>query len=45
VAATLKASGPWSSVLGPVSFDKKGDVTAGGYVMYIWGADGNYNQM
>ncbi len=45
VAAALKASGPWPSVLGPVSFDKKGDVTAGGYVMYIWGPDGNYNQM
>jgi branched-chain amino acid transport system substrate-binding protein len=45
VAATLKASGPWPSVLGPVSFDKKGDVTGGAYVMYIWGADGNYNQM
>ena len=45
VAATLKASGPWPSVLGSVSFDKKGDVTGGGYVMYIWGTDGNYKQM
>ncbi len=45
VATTLKASGPWPSVLGPVSFDKKGDVTAGGYVMYIWDAKGNYDQM
>jgi hypothetical protein len=32
-------------VLGPVSFDKKGDVTSGGYVMYIWEADGTYKQM
>jgi len=45
VAATLKASGPWQSVLGPVSFDKKGDITSGAYVMYIWDAKGNYNQM
>jgi branched-chain amino acid transport system substrate-binding protein len=45
VAATLKANGPWSSVLGPVTFDKKGDITAGAYVMYIWDAKGNYNQM
>jgi branched-chain amino acid transport system substrate-binding protein len=45
VAATLKASGPWPSVLGPISFDKKGDITAGAYVMYIWDAKGNYNQM
>ena len=45
VAATLKASGPWPSVLGPVSFDKKGDITGGAYVMYIWNAKGEYNQM
>jgi branched-chain amino acid transport system substrate-binding protein len=45
VAATLKASGPWASVLGPVNFDKKGDITSGAYVMYIWDAKGNYNQM
>ena len=45
VAAALKASGPWPSVLGPISFDKKGDITAGAYVMYIWDAKGNYNQM
>ena len=45
VAAALKSGGPWPSVLGPVSFDKKGDVMGGGYAMYIWGADGNYSQM
>src|SRR6202453_52196 len=44
-AATLKASGPWQSVLGPVRFDKKGDITAGAYVFYIWDSKGNYNQM
>ena len=45
VAAALKASGPWPSVLGMVNFNKKGDVTAGAYVMYNWDAKGNYNQM
>ena len=32
VAAALKAGGKWPTVLGPVSFDKKGDTTGGGYV-------------
>ena len=45
VAAMLKSGGPWPSVLGPISFDKKGDVTSGGYVMYIWDAKGEYSQM
>jgi branched-chain amino acid transport system substrate-binding protein len=45
VAATLKSGGPWASVLGPVNFDKKGDITGGAYVMYQWDAKGNYNQM
>jgi branched-chain amino acid transport system substrate-binding protein len=45
VAATLKASGPWPSVLGPVTFDKKGDITGGAYVFYKWDAQGNYTQM
>ena len=45
VAKALKATGAWPSVLGPVTFDKKGDVTSGAYVMYIWDAKGNYTQM
>lgn len=44
VAAMLKSGGPWQSVLGPVSFDKKGDTTGGGYVFYVW-KNGNYTQM
>ncbi len=44
VAAALKASGKWPSVLGPISFDKKGDTTGGGYVFYVW-KDGSYAQM
>ncbi len=44
VAAALKSGGPWESVLGPISFDTKGDVTAGGYVFYQW-QNGIYSQM
>ncbi len=44
VATALKATGKWSTVLGPVSFDKKGDTTEGGYVFYVW-KNGAYAQM
>ena len=44
VAAVLKANGPWNSVLGPISFDAKGDVTVADYVFYVW-RNGNYQQM
>jgi len=44
VAAALKASGKWPSVLGPVTFDKKGDVVGGGYVFYVW-KNGAYAEM
>lgn len=44
VAATLKASGPWQSVLGPISFDSKGDITKADYVLYQW-HDGNYHEL
>jgi branched-chain amino acid transport system substrate-binding protein len=44
VAETLKSSGPWQSVLGPVSFDKKGDPIGSGYVVYVW-KDGSYAEM
>jgi branched-chain amino acid transport system substrate-binding protein len=36
VAKTLKADGPWKSVLGPISFDAKGDPVKINYVMYAW---------
>lgn len=36
VAEAMKASGPWSTVLGPISFDRKGDVTVPDYVFYVW---------
>ena len=44
VATTLKATGNWPTVLGPISFDKKGDTTGGGYVLYVW-KNGAYAQM
>ncbi len=44
VAAALKSGGPWDSIIGPISFDKKGDVTAAGYVFYVW-KNGNYSEM
>ena len=44
VAAELKSGGPWPTVLGNISYNKKGDVTKANYVWYIW-HDGNYHQM
>jgi branched-chain amino acid transport system substrate-binding protein len=41
VAAELKSGGPWASVLGPVSFDAKGDVVNAAYAIYKW-HNGNY---
>jgi branched-chain amino acid transport system substrate-binding protein len=43
VAATLH-TGTWNTVLGPISHDKKGDVTVSDYVFYIW-HNGNYAEM
>ncbi|MBW6398683.1 branched-chain amino acid ABC transporter substrate-binding protein [Roseomonas sp. HJA6] len=36
LAQVLKSDGPWQTVLGPISFDAKGDVTVPDYVFYIW---------
>jgi len=41
VAAQLK-KGKFSTVLGSIGFNKKGDVTAPGYVFYVW-KDGKYD--
>jgi branched-chain amino acid transport system substrate-binding protein len=43
VAEVLRA-GKWDSVLGPISYDKKGDVTVSDYVFYIW-HNGAYAEM
>ena len=44
VADLLHQGTAWPSVLGDVSFDKKGDPTKGGYEIWVW-KDGNYAQM
>ena len=44
VAAALKSDGPWPSILGPISFDKKGDVEGPSYVFYVW-KDGAYSEL
>jgi len=41
VAAELR-KGKYNTVLGPLGFNKKGDVTAPGYVFYVW-KDGKYD--
>ena len=43
VAATIKA-GKWNTVLGPISYDKKGDITKLDYVFYKW-SKGKYAEM
>jgi branched-chain amino acid transport system substrate-binding protein len=44
VAEVMKSGGPWQTVLGPIGFDKKGDITASDYVFYVW-KNGSYAQM
>ena len=44
VAAAMKA-GKWDTVLGPITFDKKGDITVVDYVVYQWDKTGNYAEL
>src|SRR4029079_475584 len=44
VAETIKA-GKWDTVLGPISYDKKGDITTVDYVFYKWNKDGKYDEI
>ncbi len=44
IAPLLKSGGPWQTVLGPISFDQRGDVTVPDYVFYVW-RNGSYAQM
>jgi branched-chain amino acid transport system substrate-binding protein len=44
VAETIRA-GTWNTVLGPISYDKKGDITKLDYVLYVWKADGTNSEM
>jgi branched-chain amino acid transport system substrate-binding protein len=43
VAETMR-SGKWDTVLGPISFDKKGDITIIDYVFFAWKKDGTYGE-
>ena len=42
LAEVMKQGKPFQTVIGEISFDKKGDITRPDYVMYVWkkGADG-----
>jgi branched-chain amino acid transport system substrate-binding protein len=42
VSDAMKSGKPFKTVIGDISFDKKGDITRPDYVMYVWkkGADG-----
>src|SRR4051795_3082250 len=44
VAETIKGS-KWDTVLGPISYDKKGDITTVDYVFYKWSKDGKYDEI
>ena len=44
VAAAMHA-GTWDTVLGPLSFDKKGDITAIGWAVFRWDSKGDYDEM
>ena len=44
IAAALKARGPWPTVLGPIGFDARGDVTEPDYVFYVW-KNGSYSEI
>ena len=43
IAEAMKGR-PWQTVLGPISFDKKGDVTFADYVFYVW-KNGAYSEI
>lgn len=42
IAEVMKSGKPFKTVIGEISYDKKGDITRPDYVMYVWkkGADG-----
>ena len=44
VAAALHGGMRVDTVIGPLAFDKKGDITASDYVLYVW-KNGNYSQL
>jgi branched-chain amino acid transport system substrate-binding protein len=44
VAAAIH-SGTWDTVLGPLSFDQKGDITSISWAVYRWDKAGNYDEI
>jgi branched-chain amino acid transport system substrate-binding protein len=44
VAEAIKASGPWTTAIGDIGYDAKGDITRPDYVLYTWKkqADGTF---
>jgi branched-chain amino acid transport system substrate-binding protein len=44
IAETIRG-GKWDTVMGPISYDKKGDITGAGYVFYKWDKNGKYDEM
>ena len=44
VAAEIKKSGPWKTVIGDIGYNEKGDITRPDYVLYTWTkqADGTF---
>src|SRR6267142_2633180 len=44
VMDTIKGA-EWDTVMGPLSFDEKGDIKQTGYVVYKWDAKGNYVEL
>ena len=43
--AEVIRTGTWNTVIGPISYDKKGDITALDYVWYVWKQDGSYGEV
>ena len=44
VAETIR-SGKWNTVLGPIAYDKKGDITAIDWTIFKWDKTGNYDEL
>jgi branched-chain amino acid transport system substrate-binding protein len=43
--AEVVRTGKWDTVLGPISFNAKGDINAVDYVFYRWSKDGKYDEI
>ena len=45
VAAAMKKSGKWDTVIGPISYTAEGDITILDYVVYKWDSKGGYEEL